>query len=168
MNFFKSSCHCFHYGGALQVYSAIGNCAMIFQRHSIWRYRDNCAICNTKQKFANSMSISVSVAMSMSMYCQFPFPFQCPFPFPFPCPFLFPCSFPCCLNLNMALWIFIADTAIILSIPKGPTRWRRNLKGLSYERGWLKLADNLGATPFKRDLSNDTTFSQRNLAGQSL
>jgi hypothetical protein len=57
---------------------------------------------------------------------------------------------------------------IILSIPKGPTRWRGKLKGLSYERGWLKSADNLGSSPFKRDLSNDTTFSQTNLAGQSL
>jgi hypothetical protein len=62
----------------------------------------------------------------------------------------------------------MADMAIILSISKGPTRWRRNLKGLSYERGWLKSADNLGAFPFKRDLSNDTTFSETNLAGQSL
>jgi hypothetical protein len=55
----------------------------------------------------------------------------------------------------------------ILPIPKGPTRWRGNLKGLQHERGWLKSADNLGASPFKRDLSNDTTFSQTNLAGQS-
>jgi hypothetical protein len=62
----------------------------------------------------------------------------------------------------------MADMAIILSIPKGPTRWRKKLKGLSYERGWLKLADNLSASPFKRDLSNDTTSSQANLAGQSL
>jgi hypothetical protein len=62
----------------------------------------------------------------------------------------------------------MADMAIILSISKGPTRWRGNLKGLSHERGWLKSAENLGAFPFKRDLSNDTTFSQRNLAGQSL
>jgi hypothetical protein len=38
-------------------------------------------------------------------------------------------------------------------------RWHGNLKGLSYERGWLKPADNLSASPFKRDLSNDTTFS---------
>jgi hypothetical protein len=53
----------------------------------------------------------------------------------------------------------MADMAIILSIPKGPTRWRGNVKGLSYEREWLKPADNLGASPFKRDLSNDTTFS---------
>jgi hypothetical protein len=68
----------------------------------------------------------------------------------------------------MALWIFMADMAIILPIPKGPKRWRGNLKGLSYERGLLKLAENLGASPFKRDLSNDTTFSQTNLAGQSL
>ncbi len=43
-----------------------------------------------------------------------------------------------------------------------------NLKGLSYERGWLKSAYNLGASPFKRDLSNDTTFSQTDIAGQSL
>ncbi len=62
----------------------------------------------------------------------------------------------------------MADMASILLIPKGPTRWHGNLKGLSYERGWLKSADNLGASPYKRDLSNDTTFSQTNLAGQSL
>ncbi len=62
----------------------------------------------------------------------------------------------------------MADMAIILPIPKGPARWRGNLKGLSYERGLLKSADNLGASPFKRDLSNDTTFSQTDLAGQSL
>jgi hypothetical protein len=62
----------------------------------------------------------------------------------------------------------MADMAIILSISKGPTRWRGNLKGLSFERGWLKSVDNLGASPFKRELSNDTTFSQTNLAGQSL
>jgi hypothetical protein len=42
------------------------------------------------------------------------------------------------------------------------------LKGpLIYERGCLKSADNLGASPFKRDLSNDTTFSQTDLAGHS-
>jgi hypothetical protein len=62
----------------------------------------------------------------------------------------------------------MADMAIILLIPKGPTRWRGNLKGLSYKREWLKAAENLGTSPFKRDLSNGTTFSQTNLAGQSL
>jgi hypothetical protein len=56
----------------------------------------------------------------------------------------------------------------ILSIPKGSTRWCKNLKGLSYERGLLKSAENLGASSFKRDLSIETTFSQTNLAGQSL
>ncbi len=62
----------------------------------------------------------------------------------------------------------MADMAIILPIPKGPMRWRGKLKGLSFERGWSKSADNLGASHFKKDLSNDTTFSQTNLAGQSL
>ncbi len=32
----------------------------------------------------------------------------------------------------------------------------------------LNSAENLGASPFKWDLSNDTTSSQTNLAGQSL
>jgi hypothetical protein len=54
----------------------------------------------------------------------------------------------------------MADMAIMLSIPKGPTRWRGNLKGLPYEREWLKSADNLDPSPFKGDPSNDTTFSQ--------
>ncbi len=62
----------------------------------------------------------------------------------------------------------MADMAIILPIPKGPTRWCGNFKGLSYERALLKSVENLGVSPFKRDLSNDTTFSQTNLAGQSL
>jgi hypothetical protein len=39
--------------------------------------------------------------------------------------------------------------AIILPIPKGLTRWRGNLKGLSYERGWFKSVDNLGASPLR-------------------
>ncbi len=42
------------------------------------------------------------------------------------------------------------------------SHWK--LKGLSLERGWTKSAENL----FKKDLSIDTTFSQTNLAGQSL
>jgi hypothetical protein len=58
--------------------------------------------------------------------------------------------------------------AIILSIPKGSTRWRGSLKGLSYERGLIKSVENLGVSSFKRDLSIETTFSQTNLAGQSL
>ncbi len=51
--------------------------------------------------------------------------------------------------------------AIILSIVKGPTRWCSNLKGLSYEKGHLNSSENLGASPFKRDLSIETTFSQK-------
>jgi hypothetical protein len=33
----------------------------------------------------------------------------------------------------MALWMILSDMAIILSIPKGPTRWRRNLEPLTWE-----------------------------------
>jgi hypothetical protein len=57
---------------------------------------------------------------------------------------------------------------IIPFIPKAPMRWRGNLKGLSLERGWTKSAENLGASPLKRDLSVDTTFTHISLAGQSL
>jgi hypothetical protein len=35
------------------------------------------------------------------------------------------------------------------------------LKGLSYEKGWLKSVDTLGASPCKWDLSNNTTFLQQ-------
>ncbi len=39
----------------------------------------------------------------------------------------------------------------------------------SLQEIWLlKSAENLDASPFKRDLSNYTTSSQTNLAGQSL
>jgi hypothetical protein len=41
-------------------------------------------------------------------------------------------------------------------------------KDLLLERRWTKSAENLGTSSFKRDLSIDTTFSQTNLAGQSL
>jgi hypothetical protein len=58
--------------------------------------------------------------------------------------------------------------AIIQLISKACARWRGNLKGLSLKRGLTKSAKNLGAFLFKRDLSIDTTFSQTNLAGQSL
>ncbi len=76
-NFWKSAFHLFHHKKVLKVYSAIGNCAVICQRQSIWGCRDYCAVLNIFKKFSNSMS------MSMSVYCQFPFP----------CPFLYPCQF---------------------------------------------------------------------------
>ncbi len=45
----------------------------------------------------------------------------------------------------------------------------RKLKGpFNNREDWLKFSENLGAAPFKWDLSNDTTSSQTNLAGQSL
>jgi hypothetical protein len=59
----------------------------------------------------------------------------------------------------MVLRILLSDIAIILSVPKLRRRWRRKLKDLSHERGWVKSAGNLGAFPFKRVLSIDTTFS---------
>jgi hypothetical protein len=52
------------------------------------------------------------------------------------------------------------DMAIRLFIPNVHTRRRGNLKGLSHERGWIKSAENLGASPYKRDLLINTTFIQ--------
>ncbi len=56
---------------------------------------------------------------------------------------------------------------IIFSLPKGCcTRFRWNFKRpLTWVMG-KKLADKLGASPFKRDLGIETTFSQVSLAGQ--
>jgi hypothetical protein len=51
---------------------------------------------------------------------------------------------------------------------KGSYKVAWKLKGLPHERGWVKSAENLGASPFKRDLSIETTFRQVHLAGQSL
>jgi hypothetical protein len=62
----------------------------------------------------------------------------------------------------------MSDMAIILLISKACTRWRRNLKSLFRREMMVKSAENLGASLFKRDLSNDNTSSQTNLAGQSL
>jgi hypothetical protein len=41
--------------------------------------------------------------------------------------------------------------AVILSIPKGCTRWCGNLKRLSHEKGRVKSAENLAAFPFQRN-----------------
>ncbi len=50
-----------------------------------------------------------------------------------------------------------------------PFMWSsRDLKNLSHESGWLKSAGNLGASPFKRDLSTDSIYRQIHLAGRSL
>jgi hypothetical protein len=53
----------------------------------------------------------------------------------------------------------MTNISIILSIPKGPTRWDRNLKGLSHERGCAISAENLGASPFNRDLTNNACIA---------
>ncbi len=36
----------------------------------------------------------------------------------------------------------------------------KDLQDLSHEKGWVKQAENLSASPFMRDLSIDTTFCQ--------
>ncbi len=64
------------------------------------------------------------------------------------------------MDMDMAM-----DTDVDMELAN---RWRWNLKGLSHERWWIKSAENLGATPYDRDLSIDITFSNTNLAGQSL
>jgi hypothetical protein len=43
---------------------------------------------------------------------------------------------------------------------QGPNKVARKLKGISLEKGCTKSAENLGASPLKRDLLVDTTFSQ--------
>jgi hypothetical protein len=40
----------------------------------------------------------------------------------------------------------------------------KNFKGLSQDKGWAKFAENLRTSTFNKDLSNDTSFSQINLA----
>ncbi len=90
--------------------------------------------------------VSISVSMSVYVSC----------PFPFPGPFLCPCQFKfgaICLCLT---WQFYCQFTRPL--------WG----GLLHEKGWVKSAENFSASLSKRDLSNDTTFSQTNLAGQSL
>jgi hypothetical protein len=54
----------------------------------------------------------------------------------------------------------MSGMAVIVSIPNSSERWRGNLEDLILERGSVKSAENLGASLFKRDLSNYTTFSQ--------
>jgi hypothetical protein len=79
-------------------------------------------------------------------------------------------------ELERSLWSYkkdryqryVQEVEINLLHFKSCMRWRWHLKGLSHERGWSKPDANLGASPFKRDLSNHTTFSPTNLDGQSL
>jgi hypothetical protein len=58
--------------------------------------------------------------------------------------------------------------AIAFQIAKHCTRWRGNFKGFSQDGGRAKIAKNIRASPFNKDLSNDTTFSQIHLDGQYL
>jgi hypothetical protein len=81
---------------------------------------------------------------------------------------LFHVRVPVHVNLITALRVFMSDMAIILSIPKAPTRRHRNLQGLQHERAWVNSAENLGASPFQTNLSTDTNFSHMYLAGESL
>jgi hypothetical protein len=150
---------------ALNLYSAIGNCARICKSQFIWHYRDYCAVLNTWQKFLNStsvslsMSVSVSMSMSISVCCQLRFHFHVRF--------RFLVCFCVRVTLNMAVWLFMLHMATLLSVPKAHARCRGNLKGFVHERGWVKSVENLSASLLKRDLSNDTTFSQTYLTGQS-
>ncbi len=64
--------------------------------------------------------------------------------------------------------MFMSDMAIIFSLPQAVRGGAGNLKGLSQEREATgKIAETLGAYPFKRDLGINNAFSQNNLAGQS-
>jgi hypothetical protein len=51
---------------------------------------------------------------------------------------------------------------MILSIPKAPTRWRGDVKGLLHESQLVKPAENLGVSPLKRNLSKESNVSQTN------
>jgi hypothetical protein len=85
-----------------------------------------------------SVSMSVSVSMSISISVLFQFKYGA-------------------MNIYGQHGNYIVDSQGSYEVarkPKGPLM--------------LKLANNLGAFPFKGDLLNDTTFSQTNLAGQSL
>jgi hypothetical protein len=54
----------------------------------------------------------------------------------------------------------MSHKAINLLIPKASSMWHENLKGPLYERRRAKLAKNLGACPYNRDLSTDIIFNQ--------
>ncbi len=69
------------------------------------------------------------------------------------------------VHISTALWIFVSDMAIILSIPEAYTEWLEKLKGLSHEKGLVKSAENISTSPFNEDQSIHTTFSQIHLAG---
>jgi hypothetical protein len=95
-----------------------------------------------------SMSMSVSVSVSVSVFLY--------------------------LSVYVSMSIKYSATNIFVQDPdysvnfQGPYKVAQKLKGLSLERGWTKSAEILGASHLKRDLSVDTTFSQTNIANQSL
>ncbi len=63
---------------------------------------------------------------------------------------------------------FIAALAIRILIANICSRCRWIVDGLSKDEGRAKLAENLRASPFNKELSNETTFSLIRLAGQYL
>jgi hypothetical protein len=65
-------------------------------------------------------------------------------------------------KLAMALRIHVFLMA------KHRTSWHRSFKGLSHRGGQAELSDNLRASPFIKNLSNDYAFNQINLDEQYL
>jgi hypothetical protein len=87
-----------------------------------------------------SMTVSMSVSVSLSVSCQFKYG---------------------------VMNIYVRHDNYSINF-QGQYEMAWKLKGPFYKRDdWLKCAENLDTSPFKWDLSNDTTSSQTNLTGQS-
>ncbi len=134
---------------ALQVDSAVGTCAIA----TIATYGNLAKVFQFYVRLLVHVGVRFHVCFRVRFRIRFHVRFRIHVPFH--------------ARVNTALRIFLSDMANIQLISKARTRWRGNLKDLSLERGWTKSAENIGASPLKRDLSVDTTFSQINLAGQS-
>jgi hypothetical protein len=63
---------------------------------------------------------------------------------------------------------YVQQLEIICSCPKFCMRWHRHSTDLSSERAWAKSAEDLRSSPFKKDLSIKTTFSEIQVTGQSI
>ncbi len=63
---------------------------------------------------------------------------------------------------------FMPELGIRILIAYSCAKWHGIFKGLSQDGGRAKLAEYLRASPFKKELSNETTYSLIYLAGQYL
>jgi hypothetical protein len=80
---------------------------------------------------------------------------------------LVPISLSMYVSISIKHYEYYVQHSSYLADSQGPYEVTLKLKkSLLHERGWVELAENLGASTLQRDLSIDSTFSKIHLTDQ--